>query len=122
MVEVVIVVLFVVLALSLAYLASGVKSSRNILYLCMAILWMGLGIMAFLMPLLIPNAPSWSIPIGGFALLLVGYDIFRWWTSGEEKPPYRRLLPRSLRRHPKDEPPNPEFQFTEKPPPSINPP
>ncbi len=91
------------------------------IYLVMAILWLGLAVTAFLMPHIKPDGPTWTIPntnisVGWLALAFLVYNLTKWWSSKKQKPPDRRLLRPSARHNPNEEPPDPRFQFTEQPP------
>jgi hypothetical protein len=91
------------------------------IYLMMAVLWVGVALTAFLMPHFKPDGPAWTFPntdisVGWVALVFLIYNLARWWTSRAQKPADRRLL-RPVRRHaPSDETSDPRFQFREGPP------
>jgi len=91
------------------------------IYLFMAVLWLGVALTAFLMPHIKPDGPTWTFPntnisVGWVALAFLMYNLARWWTSRVQKAPDRRLLRPVTRHSPSDEAPDPRFQFREGPP------
>ena len=92
------------------------------IYLLMAVLWLGLALTAFLMPHVKPDGPAWTLPntnisVGWLALVFLVYNLARWWTTRVQKPRDRRLLRPVPRHAPKEEPPDPQFHFREGPAP-----
>ena len=91
------------------------------IYLLLAVLWLGLALTAFLMPVLKPDGPTWTIPntnisYGWVALAFLFYDVAHWWIKRGQKRPERRLLRPVTRHSPSEEAPDPRFQFRERPP------
>ena len=87
------------------------------IYLVMAVVWLGVAVAAFLLPRLNPNGPPWTIPntdisVGWMALVFLVYNLARWWTNRKQQSPDRRYL-RLINRPspPKDEPPDTRFQL-----------
>jgi hypothetical protein len=82
------------------------------IYLMLAALWLGLALTAFLVPYFKPwTIPNTDISVGWLALAFLLYNLARWWTTRRKQPPDRRLLHPSTRHFPRDEPPDPQFQF-----------
>jgi hypothetical protein len=100
--------------------------------LILALFWLLLGI-AVLVRQFVFDDPGWYLPVGDHRfswawvmLLLFGYNVVRWWSVRTSQLQRRRLQAESAirqsraggdQRRTPPEPVNPEFQFTNEPPP-----
>jgi hypothetical protein len=87
----------------------------------MGLVWLSLAAMAFLMPRLNPDGNPWTIPntdisMGWVGLFFFAYNMARWWATRKQQD--RRLLrPTPPEPQHPELPPDPKFNFSERPPP-----
>jgi hypothetical protein len=95
-----------------------------VLYIVMALVWLSLAILAFVMPRLDPDGNPWTIPnteisIGWVGLFFFGYNLARWWATRKRQTDRRLLRPTPARLLHPERPADPNLNFTEKPPPAT---
>jgi hypothetical protein len=95
----------------------------NVLYLVMAMVWLTLALAAFVMPHINPDGNPWTIPntqisAGWIGLLFFGYNMARWWGTRRRETDRRLLRPTPARPVHPEQPPDPNFNFSDKPPPA----
>jgi len=96
--------------------------------LVLALFWLALGLMFFARQAILGD-PNWYVPVGGhrlscgwFMLVLVVYNLTRWWSvrvarlRRRELDTLRQRETRPDNTRTPSEPPNPEFDFTDKRP------
>jgi len=91
-----------------------------VIYLVMGLVWLSLAVTAFVMPHVNPDN-AWTIPntdisIGWVGLFFFAYNMARWWGTRNKQPDRRLLTPTPPRPLHPEQPPDPNFNFTEEPP------
>jgi hypothetical protein len=91
-----------------------------LLYLVMALAWLSLALVAFVIPRLNPDGQPWTImdiPVSWIAVVLCVYNLIHWWARRHRHPDRRLLRPTPPRPVHPEQPPDPNFNFTDNPPP-----